>query len=134
MPLDGLVDLLHQANGLGEGDDDLLVVDDVVLGERAALAVLEPLLADLVATDVEVPHVLAHAPQAEGLGLVEPDGVLGPGDFLDLGVPAPCEFRDRLGELRRFQQVQRGEFATEPSQRVEQPQVSGQWQARKIDL
>ena len=74
--LDDLVDLLHQADGLGEGDDDLLVVGDVVLRERAALAVLEPLLADLVAADVEVPHVLAHALEAGGLGFVEPHGVL----------------------------------------------------------
>ena len=93
--LDDLVDLLHQADGLGERDDDLLVVGDVVLRERAALAVLEPLLADLVAADVEVPHVLGHAAEADGAGLagwpfssrrVEPDGVVRPADPSDLGV------------------------------------------------
>jgi hypothetical protein len=52
--LDDLVDLLHQADGLSQSDDDLLVVGEVVLGERATLAVFEPLLADLVAADVEV--------------------------------------------------------------------------------
>ena len=49
VPLDDSVDLLHQADSLGEGDDDLLVVGDVVVGKGAALAVLEPLLAYLVA-------------------------------------------------------------------------------------
>lgn len=43
MLVDHLVDLGHQADGFGQGDDDLLVVGDVVLRERAALAVLEPL-------------------------------------------------------------------------------------------
>ena len=37
-------------------------------GERAALAVLEPLLADLVAADVEVPHRLGHAVEADRAG------------------------------------------------------------------
>ena len=53
--------------------------------ERAALAVLEPLLADLVAADVEVPDVLGHAAETDGAWLaagllcassVEPDGVV----------------------------------------------------------
>jgi hypothetical protein len=45
--VNNLVDLFHKADGLGEGDDDLLIVRDVALGERATLAVLEPLFADL---------------------------------------------------------------------------------------
>ena len=66
--------------------------------------------------------------------LVEPDGVLGPRDLLDLGVPAADELGDGLSELGRFQQVQGGEFAAEPGQRAEQLQVPGQRQAREIDL
>ena len=50
---DHLVNLAHQADRLIQGDDDLLVVLDVFVGHGAALAVLEPLLADLVAADVE---------------------------------------------------------------------------------
>jgi len=54
---DQLVDLPHQPDGFGEGDEDLLVTDDIILCERTALAVLEPFLADLIATDKEVPYV-----------------------------------------------------------------------------
>ena len=94
---DDLVDLLHQADGLVERGDDLLVVGDVVLGERAAFSVLEPLLADLVATDVEVPNRFGHASKADGpgrgelaplrRGSIDPDGVVRPADAVDLRVP-----------------------------------------------
>jgi hypothetical protein len=47
--VDDFVDFLHEADRFVQGDDDLLVVGDVVLAQRAALAVLEPLVADLVA-------------------------------------------------------------------------------------
>ena len=56
---DDLVDLGHDADRLTEGDDDLLVVGDVVFRERAAFAVLEPFVADLVAPDAEVPYLFA---------------------------------------------------------------------------
>ena len=64
--------------------------------ESVRLAVLEPLLADLVATDVEVQDGLGHAAEADGAwrgGLallcgsgVEPNGVARPADAFDLGV------------------------------------------------
>ena len=117
--LDDLVDLLHQADGLVEGDDDLLVVGNVRLRERPAFAVLEPLLADLVAADAEVPHALANSLEAGGLGLVDPDSVLGPRDLFDLGIPTADELGDGLGELGRFEQVHGGEFAAEAGQRAE---------------
>ena len=44
----------HQTDGFGKGNDDAVVVGDVVLGEGPAFAVFEPFLADLVAVDVEV--------------------------------------------------------------------------------
>ncbi len=44
MLLDSLVERGHQADGLGEGGDGLLVVAEVFVGEGAALAVFEPLL------------------------------------------------------------------------------------------
>ncbi len=50
--LDHFVDLAHDADGLVEGDDDLLVVGE-----------------DLVAADVEVPHFLWQSPKAAGLRL-----------------------------------------------------------------
>ncbi len=66
---DDLVDLLHDADGLEESDDDFLVVVDVVLRERAALPVLQPLVADVVAADVEVPDLLGDAAEADGAGI-----------------------------------------------------------------
>src|SRR5438046_2248928 len=85
MLLDDCIDLAHQANGLAEGGDDLLIVDDVVLGQRATLAVLEPLLADLIAADFEVPYVFrdttkADAPTRSGMAFlrrtaIQPDRV-----------------------------------------------------------
>jgi hypothetical protein len=43
MLLDRLVYVVHQPAGFGEHRDDLLVVRQVVVGEDAAFAVLEPL-------------------------------------------------------------------------------------------
>ena len=61
MGFDDPVDFAHEPDRVAEGDDDLAVVDNVLGGERAALAVLQPLLADLVAADVEVPDRLGDA-------------------------------------------------------------------------
>src|SRR5206468_829659 len=66
MLVDDLVDLTHQADRLMDGDDDALVMDDVVLCQCAPLAVLEPLRANRVATDVEVPDVLWDLPEPPG--------------------------------------------------------------------
>ena len=66
--IDDLVDLTHDADRLVQGHHDALVVGDVVGGESASLTVLEPFLADLVAADVEVPHGLGHAAEADGAG------------------------------------------------------------------
>jgi len=75
---------------------------NITLGQLPAFAILQPLLADLVATDVEVPHVLPHAFKASGLRLVDPDGVLRPGDFFNLRILAADELGVGLGELGRF--------------------------------
>ena len=58
---DDLVDFGHQVDRLFQGDDDLLVVGDVFLGKRPAAAVLQSLLADLIAADVEIPDVFGNA-------------------------------------------------------------------------
>ena len=55
------VDFAHEADGFGDGDDDFLVVVNVVGGEEAAFAILEPLFSDLVAADMEVPNFRRHA-------------------------------------------------------------------------
>ena len=109
MSFDDPVDLGHDADGLTEGDDDLLVVGDVLVREPAALPVLEPLVADLVAADLEVPDLLGHALEADGAGLrravtlagvglagVEPDGAVRPADAADFGVPGAGVVSDEL--------------------------------------
>ena len=76
--LNHIVDLSHQPDGLGQGDDYLLVVSDVLVAEGAALAVLEPLVADLVAADVKVPDGFRNTDETGRLVLVNPNGVLRP--------------------------------------------------------
>ena len=76
---DGGVDLFHQLHGAAEGDDDALVVGQVVVGELAAAAVLEPFVEDLVAADVEGPDVGRDA--VEVLGGVDVDAA-GPLDAI----------------------------------------------------
>ena len=39
MGFDDFVDLGHEPDGFGEGDDDFVVVDDVVFGKYPAFAV-----------------------------------------------------------------------------------------------
>ena len=132
MGLDDLINLFHQADSFVERDDNFLVVGDVALRQRPALSIFEPLLANLVAADVEVPNVFANAFEAGSLCFVKPHDVLRPRDFFDLGTADADELRDGVDELGRFQQVQGGEFAAEPGQRAEQLQVPGQRQAREI--
>lgn len=58
--INDLVNFSHDADGFGKGDDNILVVGDIVSGELTMClsAVVKPLLADLVATDVEIPYIL----------------------------------------------------------------------------
>ena len=73
------VDLGHEADGFGEGNDDLVVVGDVVVGEGAAFAVLEPFLTDLIPSNVEGRDRLGHALKSGALGFVNPDRLVGIG-------------------------------------------------------
>ena len=57
----GGVDFGHQADGLVDGDNHFFVVLDVLVRERAAAAVLQPLLAGLVAADPKLPHLAGDA-------------------------------------------------------------------------
>ena len=60
MLIDDLVDLLHEADDLVEGDNDFLITGEVVGREGAALPVLEPFVADPVTANVEVLDLLRH--------------------------------------------------------------------------
>lgn len=72
MCVDDFIDLLHQTNSFRQGNDNLLVMRDVVFSQHAAFTVFEPFLANLITTDVEVPHGLEHVAEAFGLSLVHP--------------------------------------------------------------
>jgi len=109
--VDHLVNLGHQANRLAEGDHDALIVAQVFGAERAALAILQPLLAHLVAADVKRPHRLRHAAEAEGLALVQPHGAVAVTHLLHRGCGGADVVGDERIELGRFQQVQRDELA-----------------------
>jgi hypothetical protein len=67
-------DFGHEAGGFGEGDDNFLVVEDVVEVELAVFTVFEPFLGGLVSTDVEVPGYFGNV--GEILGLVDVDFVV----------------------------------------------------------
>ena len=93
--LDYLIYLSHDANCLAEGDNYLLVVVDVLVGQDTArtrvlatfsLTVLEPLVADLIAADVEAPDFLWDTLETLCLSFIEPYCLIGVGDLLDLEV------------------------------------------------
>ena len=106
MSIDDLVNLRPDTDGLLEGDDDLHVASDIVLGEHAAEAVLEPLLTDLVAADVEVPVLLGDPLEA----LVRVDVYHTVLVFrMPLGYlrhPRANEVGDELLQLRQLHEVQ----------------------------
>ena len=86
MLLNNFVNLRHQSNCLRQRDDNLLVVGNVVRGQNAAFTILQPLLADLVSADVEVPYGLGYTPKAGGLRFIYEHGIARPRDFFDLEV------------------------------------------------
>ncbi len=71
-----LIDGFHEAVGFGEGDDDFLVVENVVEAEGASIAVFEPFLGGLIAADIKLPSDERNV--FEILRVVDPDA---PGGF-----------------------------------------------------
>lgn len=129
---DGLVDLAHQADGLVEGDDDALVVADVLARERATFTVFEPLVADLVAADLEVPHRLGDA--AEVLGRVDPHPAVFVARLHDDIIAADGVGGDEVFDQRAFEQVQVDQFFALFHERGEEGFIAGERDAREIDL
>ena len=123
---DDFVNLGHDADGLAEGDDDFLVVGNIVVGKYPSWIaflwppVLEPLLADLVAADIEVPYLLRHAPKATRFCLVDPHNLLGVGDLFDLEVAGADEGSDLVAELGRLHKVESDEFPSQFDKRAKQ--------------
>ncbi len=108
MGVDHFVDLGHQADGFVQGDDNLVIVRDVFLREYTAFAVFKPFLADLIATDVEVPDALWYAIE-EALRGIDPHSVAFVTDFDDLIITLANEFRHVFGWLngRRIKQMKK---------------------------
>ena len=50
----------HNPNSFREGNDDFLVVLDVLVRKFSTLTIFEPFLRGLVATDVEIPYGFRH--------------------------------------------------------------------------
>jgi hypothetical protein len=73
-----VINLSHQPNRFRQRDDDAVVMVQIVGIEYAALAVFEPLMADLIAADVEVPDVFRDADKAALLCFIQPNGVIRP--------------------------------------------------------
>ena len=94
-----VIDFSHDADGLVERNNDLLVLVDVVVRKDATFSVLKPLVAHLVCAYAETPHIFGDTSEADGLCLVDPDGVIGPRDLFDLGAPATYELGDGPIEL-----------------------------------
>lgn len=142
MGVDHAVDLGHEADGFGQGDDDLVVMRNVFVREKTSgiaflrAAVLEPFFADLVAADMEVPDAFGDRMKTAGAGLefgfaafaVDPDGaaLVGcPADFTDSAVVADERSPGRV-QSRRFQKMQGDEFAAEAGEFAEQGETAGQ--------
>ena len=107
-----LVDFSHDADGFIESHYDALVVGDVVRREGAAFSVFEPLFADLIAADVEIPDIFRHS--FKTLSRIDPDGVVLPRRFLGNGVITLAgEGSDEVIDRGGFQQVQGNQLAAE---------------------
>jgi len=102
-----LVNLFLNFDGFGKGGNDATVGADVVEGKFAAFAVLEPLVAHLVAADVVLPDLGRHA--LEVLGVVDIDAltlqVVAEALFagLDLAISLPLEAGDGRIKLQVHQ-------------------------------
>src|SRR4029077_17612068 len=98
--LNYFINLLHQPDGFGQCNYDLLVVRHVGLRQCTVLAVLEPLLADLVAANVQIPNGLRHAIKSSCAWnsrliflrrrSVKPNSIIRPADPHNLGVLWVC--------------------------------------------
>ena len=145
--LDHVVDLGHEADRLVQGDDDPPVMGDVLVRECAPLPVLEPLVADLIAADLEVPDFLGHSVEPNPAGLrravsracgglpgVEPDSPARPADAADLGRAGAGVVRDGLGEIGRLEKMEGQQVVTCLRQLSEDVRVPRWRNAGEVEL
>lgn len=119
-----------------KGDDDFLVMGELIVSKLATLPVFEPFCADLVTADVKVPDLSGNA--FEVLIFADVNTLLGfyiPGIALIDQVAARNRITgNELGELRQFKQVQADELATEYREAPEEIEVAGNGHTRKVDF
>jgi hypothetical protein len=115
-------------------------VHEIVKGELPAPAILEPLLADLVAAHVKPPDLFWDA--LEVLRLVDVDVArfsfvvdheLGEALLHDI-VTCHGIASEELGKLRRLQQMQRYKFLTQDAELAKEFQARGHRHTGEVDL
>lgn len=99
-----VINFFHDSVGFDKSDDYFLIVLNVLVRERAALAVFEPFLRGLIAADVGVPGYFRHAPKIL-LG-VDVHLVTLASYFLDIIRTLKIVGCDIFTHFRRFEQVQ----------------------------
>ena len=103
MVVNDIINLLHYTNSLDNGDDDLVIVGEVVLREQTAFSAPKPLLADWITANTEIPYSLRHTFETFGFFLINPHSLIGIGYPLNLWIPATNELGDIFIKSRRFQ-------------------------------
>ena len=113
---------------------DARVVDGVGAGEKAALAVFEPLREDLIAADLVGPEVGGDA--IEVLGGIDADASA-VGVVFDIGdgaIALAAEMADGVVEAGRAHQVQVNELLTKVRQLEKGVTILGERNAREVSL
>src|SRR6266487_6182986 len=59
--LNGLINLIHQKDGLSQRCYNSLIMLDVFVRQNPLLAVFQPFVTNLIAADMEAPHFRRHA-------------------------------------------------------------------------
>lgn len=96
-------DHVHDAVRLGENLDDPLVVKDIVQGERASLAVRQPLLRWFAAADAEFPCGVGNV--VEALASVDPHATSNESRFVHNVVSRSVEWIGRRADSGVFHEV-----------------------------
>lgn len=119
---------------LSRRDDQPLAMRWLVGRQRAPLAVLRPLLADMVTADAKVPDRLRHTAKPGRRRVVQPDNAFDRRNLLEGRFGWPGALGDRLVELRGFHQVQGEQLGLEGGDGMEKCQATGRRNAGEVDF